>query len=571
MTADVSAPGAGALDPEPAAAPIAEMSHREVLAIMGGLMMALLLAALDQTIVASAMRVVADDLNGLSLQAWATTAYLITATITTPLYGKLSDLYGRKPLLLIAMSVFLVGSALSGMAASMYELAAFRAVQGIGAGGLFSLVLAIIGDIVSPRERARYQGYFLAVFGTSSVLGPVVGGFFAGSGELLGITGWRWVFLINVPIGLAALAVVMRVLNLPPHSRREHRIDWPGALALAVGLVPLLIVAEQGRGWGWGSARTLGLLGTGLLGLVLFVLAERRIGEDALIPLRNFRNRTFAIGNGAGLVIGMAMFGGFACLPLYLQIVKGASPTEAGLMLLPMTLGLMIGSVVSGQVISKTGRYKAFPIVGCALLVLGLWLFSGVGWDTPLWLTGGYMLVFGLGLGSNMQTLTLAVQAALPPQELGVATSSTTFFRQMGGTLGTAVFLSVLFSTVGDKIGNAFRAVAPTPEFQGALHDPAVLADPANRPVLDAMHSSGDLAGVSIDDSSFINHLDPRLAKPFLVGFSESMDLVFLFASGVAVLALVLVIFLKEVPLSQHSGIVARQRAAAAAAAGAGD
>jgi len=546
-------------------APSGELTHREVLVIMGGLMMALMLAALDQTIVASAMRVVADDLNGLSMQAWATTAYLITATVTTPLYGKLSDLYGRKPLLMIAMAVFLAGSALSGFSQSMYELAGFRAIQGLGAGGLFSLVLATIGDIVSPRERARYQGYFLAVFGTSSVLGPVVGGFFAGSHEILGITGWRWVFLINVPLGLAAMVVVSRVLQLPLH-RREHRIDWQGAVALSIGLVPLLIVAEQGRGWGWTSGRTLGLIALGALGLIAFVLAERRIGNDALIPLKHFRNPTFSVANSAGLVIGMAMFGGFACLPLYLQIVKGASPTKAGLMLLPLTLGVMVGSAASGQVISRTGRYKAFPIVGSALLVIGLVLFSRVGWDTPLWQIGIYMLIFGLGLGGNMQTLTLAAQASLPPSEMGVATSSATFFRQMGGTLGTAVFLSILFSTVGDKISGAFRAIVPTPEFQSALNDPAVLANPANEPVLRALQGGG-LNGVSIDDSSFINHLDPRLAKPFMAGFSESMDLVFMVASGVAVIALVLVIFLKEIPLSTQSGIVAREEQAAAAAA----
>lgn len=544
-------------------APSGEMTHREVLAIMGGLMMALLLAALDQTIIASALRVVADDLNGLSMQAWATTAYLITATVTTPLYGKMSDLYGRKPLLLLAMTVFLVGSALSGMAQSMYELAGFRAVQGVGAGGLFSLILATIGDIVSPRERARYQGYFLAVFGTSSVLGPVVGGFFAGSSDIFGITGWRWVFLINVPIGLAAMAVVSRVLRLP-HTRREHRIDWHGALALSIGLVPLLIVVEQGRAWGWASGRTLALIIVALLGLVGFVLAERRIGDDALIPLKHFRRSTFSVANGVNLMIGMAMFGGLACLPLYLQIVKGASPTKSGLMLLPLTLGIMIGSAASGQMIARTGRYKMFPVVGSALLVIGLLLFSRVGAETSLGETGIYMLIFGLGLGGNLQTLTLAVQAALPPSEMGVATSSATFARQMGGTLGTAVFLSILFSTVGDKIGNASHAIIPTPQFQSALHDPAVLANPANQQVIDALQSGTGLGSVSIDDSSFINHLDPRLAQPFMVGFSDSMDLVFLVAAGVAVLALALVVFLKEIPLSTQSGIVARQQAAAA-------
>jgi EmrB/QacA subfamily drug resistance transporter len=546
--------------PEPAAG---ELSHREVLTILSGLMMAMLLAALDQTIIASSMRVIADDLHGLSLQAWATTAYLITATVTTPLYGKLSDLYGRKPLIMIAMSLFLVGSVLSGFSQSMYELALFRAVQGLGAGGLFSMVLAIIGDIVSPRQRARYQGYFLAVFGTSSVLGPVLGGFFAGADSIFGITGWRWVFLINVPLGLAAMIVVARVLHLP-HTRREHRIDWPGALALTVGLVPLLIVAEQGRAWGWTSARTLGLIAFGVLGLAAFVLAERRIGDDALIPLKHFRNRTFSVANGAGVIIGMGMFGGLAALPLYLQIVKGATPTQAGLMLLPLTLGIMVGSTLSGQFIARTGRYKIFPVTGSALMVVGLVLFATVGWDTPLWQTGLYMVVFGLGLGGNMQTLTLAVQAALPPQEMGVATSSATFFRQMGGTLGTAVFLSILFSTVGDKIAGAFRTIAPTPEFQSALHDPAVLADPASQPVVSALQGGG-VSGVSIEDSSFINHLDPRLAKPFLVGFTDSMTMVFVVAAVIVAIGFALVTFLREIPLSSQSGIAARQAAAAAA------
>lgn len=545
-----------------------EMPHREVLVILSGLLMVMLLAALDQTIVASAMRVIADDLHGLSLQAWATTAYLITATVTTPLYGKLSDLYGRKPLLLIATSVFLVGSVLSGLATSMYELAIYRAVQGLGAGGLFSLVLAIIADIVSPRERARYQGYFLGVFAMSSVLGPVAGGFFADAGEIFGVTGWRWVFLVNVPIGLVALAMVMKVLNIP-HHRREHRIDWPGALALTVGLVPLLIIAEQGRHWGWGSARSLTMIIVGVLGLVAFVLAERRIGDDALIPLKHFRNPTFRVSNATGVVIGAGMFGGIAVLPLYLQIVKGASPTAAGLMLVPMTLGIMLGSVISGQAIARTGRYKAFPIAGTALMAVGLVLFAGVGVDTPLWQTCGYMLVFGLGLGGCMQPLTLATQASLPPQDMGVATSSATFFRQMGGTLGTAVFLSVLFATVGDRITDAFRAAAPTPEFRSALTDPAVLADPANRPVLDALRSGAGPGGVSIDDSSFIDHLDPRLARPFLVGFSDSMDLVFLVAAGIVALGLVLVVFLREVPLSHQSGLAAqREQREAAAAAG---
>src|SRR4051794_21479478 len=277
-----------------AAAPAEDgaFTHRQIVTILVGLMVAMFLAALDQTVVATAIRTIADDLQGYDLQAWATTAFLITSTIATPLYGKLSDIYGRRPFYLFAIGIFVVGSVLCGMASSMYELAAFRAIQGIGAGGLMSLALAIIGDIVPPRERSRYQGYFMAVFGTSSVLGPVIGGFFAGQTSLLGIPGWRWIFYINVPLGIAASLVVMRVLPLP-HQRRDHRIDWPGALALITCLVPLLIVAEQGRIWGWGSGRGLLCYVIGAVGLVLFILAERAYKDDALLPLRLFKNRSF--------------------------------------------------------------------------------------------------------------------------------------------------------------------------------------------------------------------------------------------------------------------------------------
>ena len=532
------------------------LSHRQILEIIAGLMLGMFLAALDQTIVASAIRTIGDDLHGLSVQAWVTTAYLITSTITTPLYGKLSDLYGRKPFFIAAISIFVAGSALSAFATSMYMLAAFRAVQGLGAGGLFSLALAIMGDIVSPRERARYQGYFLAVFGTSSVLGPVIGGFFAGTGSILGITGWRWVFFVNVPIGIVALFVVARVLNVP-HTRREHRIDWPGALALTVGLVPLLTVAEQGRGWGWGSGRALLCYLVGVLGLVAFLWAEARLGDDALIPLRFFRNRTFSLTSMVGVVVGMGMFGGISALPLYLQIVRGASPTESGLLLLPLTAGIMSGSVVSGQLISRTGRYKRYPVVGAALMVVGMLLLHGVGATTPFWETGAYMLVFGFGLGNVMQPITLAVQNAMPPRDIGVATSSATFFRQMGGTLGTAVFLSILFSTVGDRITNAFRAAEQTPAFRAGLADPHTLANPANRPVVHALRSGANLGGSSVNDTSFIQHLDTFLARPFQVGFSGAMDLVFLIGAGVIAIGFVLLLFLPEIPLRAQSAMAA--------------
>jgi EmrB/QacA subfamily drug resistance transporter len=547
--------------PAPGVAASRELTHRQILTILSGLMMGMFLAALDQTIVATSIRTIADDLHGLSLQAWATTAYLITATISTPLYGKLSDLYGRRPFFLSAITIFVLGSVLCGFASSMYELAAFRAVQGLGAGGLFSLALTIIGDIVPPRERAKYQGYFLAVFGTSSVLGPVVGGFLAGQDTLAGITGWRWVFLVNVPIGIAALAVVARNLHLP-HQRRDHQIDWPGAVALVIGLVPLLTVAEQGRDWGWGSGAALACYAIGALGIVLFLLAERHYGDDALLPLHLFRGRTFSIGSSLNFIIGMGMFGGLACLPLYLQIVKGETPTKAGLLLIPLVAGIMVGSIISGQIISRTGRYRIFPIIGAALLVVGMLLFSRFSVDTPLWQVMLAAPVFGLGLGGNMQPLVLAVQNAVPPKDMGVATSSATFFRQMGGTLGTAVFLSVLFSTVGDKIKDAFAVTASTPGFRAALTDPAVLGDPTNASVVKALKAGGGLPAGALDDTSFLSRLDDRLARPFLVGFSDAIDLVFLCGAAVLIVALVVVFFLPEERLRSVSGIEARRQQA---------
>jgi len=544
------------------------LSHRQIMLILSGLMAGMFLAALDLNIVSTAIRTISDDLHGLSLQAWATTAYLITSTITTPLYGKLSDIYGRRPFFLTAISIFVVGSALSGMATSMYQLAAFRAFQGLGAGGLFSLALAIIGDIVPPRERARYQGFFLAVFGTASVLGPVIGGFLAGADELLGITGWRWVFLINVPIGIAALVIVARTLHLP-HTRRDHRIDFVGALALVVALVPLLIIAEQGRLWGWTSSRAWLCYTIGVLGIIWFLITEFRFGDEALLPMRLFRGRTFSIGSVLNFIIGMGMFGGIAALPLYLQIVKGKTPTEAGLLLLPLTIGIMAGSIIAGQAIARTGRYKVFPVLGAVLLLAGMLLMSRLQVDTPMIEIQMYATVFGLGLGFNMQPLVVAIQNAVPPQDMGVATSSATFFRQMGGTLGTAVFLSVLFSTVVDRIRQAFIDAAATPAFQQAVRDPAVLADPANRPVLQALHGGGQAAvgGGSLSDSSFIGQLDPRLARPFLEGFASSIDTVFLCAAVVLAIALAVVFFLPEEPLRQESGLQARMAEEAAEAA----
>ncbi|MFI1072702.1 MFS transporter [Streptomyces puniciscabiei] len=542
-------------------APAGRLTHRQIMTILSGLMLGMFLAALDQTIVSTSIRTIADDLHGLSSQAWVTTAYLITSTISTPLYGKLSDLYGRKPFFLAAITIFIAGSAACSFATSMTELSAFRAFQGIGAGGLMSLALAIIGDIVPPRERARYQGYMLAMFGSSSVLGPLIGGFLAGRSSILAIAGWRWVFLVNVPVGIIALFVVAKVLNLP-HTRREHRIDWWGALTIAIGVVPLLLVAEQGQSWGWTSTKAYVCYGVGAVGLVVWVLVERAMGEEALIPMRLFRSAVFSKMSLLSVLIGMGMFGGMMMVPLYLQIVKGVSPTKSGLMMLPLMVGMIAGTIVVGRIIQKTGRYKVFPVIGTLLLIAATLLFHyRVQWDSPLPETMAYMALFGIGLSGCMQILTLAVQNAVEPKDMGVATASATFFRQMGGTAGTAVFLSVLFSTVGDKISSAFRAAYGTPAFQAALHDPAVRHNPANAPVLEMFKhpaaGGGSGSGV-LDDSSFIQHLDPRLAQPFKVGFTDSMQLVFLIAAAVMALGFLVAVWTKEVPLRKVSGLEAR-------------
>jgi EmrB/QacA subfamily drug resistance transporter len=547
--------------PPSAASHAGEYSHRQVLTILSGLMLGMFLGSLDQTIVSTSIRTIADDLQGLSLQAWVTTAYLITATITTPIYGKLGDLYGRKKLFMFAITLFMAGSALCSFATSMYQLAAFRAFQGLGAGGLFTLVLAIIGDIVSPRERARYTGYFMAVFATSSVLGPLVGGFFAGQATILGLTGWRWVFLVNVPIGIAALFVVFRTLHVHSPAKRRVRIDWWGAVALTVGLVPLLTVAEQGRDWGWGSGRSLVAYLVGALGLAGFVLAERAMGDAALIPLRIFRIRAAAVTISASVVVGMAMFGGIMLLPLYMQIVHGASPTESGLLMLPMVVGMMSASIGSGQVISRTGHIRLFPILGSAVIVVGLTLLSFSGADTPLVWVSLSMFVLGVGLGNCMQPLLLIVQSAVPPAEIGVATSSATFFRQIGGTLGVAIFLSVLFSSVGGNIATALEADAQTQQWQQTVRDPSVLADPLNKSVIEELRHptpDGGVLGAVQNDSSIIDRMNPVLAHPFKVGFANSMELVFRLAAGVGVLAFLILLLLPPVKLRATSASAAR-------------
>jgi EmrB/QacA subfamily drug resistance transporter len=578
------------------------MSHRQILLVIYGLMAGMFLASLDQTIVGTSIRTIADDLHGLSEQAWVTTAYLIVSTIATPIYGKLSDIFGRRPLFIIAISVFLFGSLLSAFfATSMYELAAFRAIQGLGAGGLMSIPLAIMGDMLAPRERAKYQGYFLAVFGVSSLIGPLIGGLFAGAGQILFITGWRWVFLVNIPIGIIALIMVMRFLHLPKRSiNRGVRIDWWGASTVIIAVAPLLLIAEQGRTWGWLSGGAWACYIIGAIGIAAFIVSEKLMGDDALIPLKLFKSPTFSMATILGVMVGFGMFGALSTIPLYLQIVKGSTPTESGFQLLPMILGLMISSIASGQIISRTGRYKIFPILGTAFMSLGFLVFTTIKADTNYWILAGGMLLVGLGLGQMMQTLTIASQNAVGPRDIGVATSSSTFFRQVGGTLGVAVIFSVVFSVIGSTIAGAFKNKAVltaalndalNPAIGGGLHhkggasgsaaimskiydklvDPIKSSLPPSTDLANAAQrhqvvagivskaasfkSSGSATGSLDGDTSFLNTASAALKAPFLTGFSEAMVVGFWVSLAVVAVAFVLTFFLKATPLRAKSAL----------------
>ena len=533
------------------------MTHRQILFVIFGLMAGMFLSSLDQTIVGTSMRTIADDLDGLSLQAWVTTAYLITSTIATPIYGKLSDIFGRRPLFIIAIVIFLVGSLAAGFSTSMYELAVFRALQGLGAGGLMALPLAIMGDILAPRERAKYQGYFLAVFGVSSLIGPLVGGLFAGADQILFITGWRWVFLVNLPVGVVALAMVLRFLHIP-HTRRKVRIDWWGAATVVIALVPLLLVAEKGRDWGWDSFYAITCYIVGALGIAAFILSEKLMGDDALIPLKLFKHPTFSMSTVLGVLVGFGMFGAMMTIPLYLQLVNGATPTESGLLSLPMILGLMISSIASGQIIARTGRYRVFPTLGTAFMATGFFWLTFLTADKPLiWIMVG-MLLIGLGLGQLMQTLTIAAQNSVGPRDIGVATSSSTFFRQIGGTLGTAILFSVLFTRIPQTIADAFASTSVKNGIAEAVADPKVLADPANKQILELFQQAqnGGSVGNALDgDTSFLNGSDPRLAAPFLEGFNDAAVTVYWVALGVVLIAFVLSFFLKAAPLRAKSAL----------------
>lgn len=530
------------------------MTRRQIMLVIVGLMFAMFLSSLSQTVVGTAMRTIADDLQGLDQQAWVVTAFLITSTVVTPIYGKLSDIFGRRPLFIFAIILFLIGSIASSFSQSMIMLAAFRALQGLGAGGLMSLPLAIMADVLSPRERAKYQGYFLAIFGVSSVLGPLIGGLFAGIDSFAGIEGWRWVFLFNLPIGILALWMVSKFLHLPKHSG-SARIDWWGATTIVLAVVPLLLVAEQGTTWGWTSPAALVCYAVGLASAVAFVLIQRAMGPDALIPLALFRSPTFSMATVIGVFVGIAMFSGMMMIPFVLQIVHHMDPTQAGFMMIPMVAGMMFASIGSGQVISRTGRYRIFPIVGTATMAIALGILALLQYDSPIWLLMIGQLLFGLGLGQLMQTLTIASQNSVEPRDMGVATSSATFFRQLGGTAGTAAVFSLLYGRLPTTLPAAFDDPSHKSEMAAALGDPNVIADPTNSRILEVLQNPADIGHALNSDSSFLTGADPRLAAPFLDGFAQATAAAFWLALVVSIIAFVLSLFFKTPPLRETSAL----------------
>ncbi|MGS2587623.1 MDR family MFS transporter [Streptomyces hebeiensis] len=499
--------------------------------VLSGLMLGMFLAALDQTVVSSALRTIADDLHGLTAQAWVTTAYLVTGTIATPLYGKLSDIYGRRPVYLWAIALFTVGSLLCGFATSIHQLAAFRAVQGLGGGGLMSLAMTIIADITSPRERGRYQGYITAVFGGSSVVGPLVGGVFAGRDSLLGIDGWRWIFLVNVPLAALAVVVILRVLHVP-HQPVRHRLDFGGAATLAISIVPLLVVAEQGRSWGWTSPLALAMYGVGLVGLVAFVTLERRVGDAALLPLKLFRIKAFRLGTLLHFVVGIGMFGAMTTLPLYLQLAKGMSPMDAGLATLPTMAANVTVTLVVGRLMARTGRFKVHLVAGIGSFTVAMVVFSTLDVDSPLWYVAVGMLFMGAGLGASMQTITTLAQSEVDRRDMGAATASANFFRSNGGTVGAAAFLSILFSLAGTRITDRLTAAFEDQPFR------RLAEEPANAAALDGVLRPD--GGLNLEDSAFLQALDPRVALPFLEGYVSAMQAVFLTGAAVSLLAFVI-------------------------------
>jgi len=511
------APATTVAVPAPADEHFEERSHAEIMVIVSALMLAMLLGALDQTIVSTALPKIASDLHGLSKYSWVATAYLLTSAVATPLYGKISDMFGRKKIFQIAIIIFLAGSILCGVSQSMNQLIVFRGLQGLGAGGLMVLVFAIIGDIVSPRQRGRYQGYFGAVFGISSVVGPLLGGLFTDH------LSWRWVFFINIPLGALALAAIAARLHLPV-KRSPHQIDFAGAGLLAISVVSLLLATVWGGAdYPWASVQIVSLFASSAISALLFVGREK-FAKEPIIPLGLFRNHVFSVASLLSFIIGIVMFGALIFLPEYQQIIRGDSATKSGLMLLPLMAGLMGASVTSGRLISRSGHYRKFPIMGTAIITVAFWLFSHIAVSTNRVLLGVWMVVLGVGIGMVMPVLTLAVQNAVERKNLGTATSSVVFFRSIGSSLGAAIFGAILASRL-------------------AVHLQQNLPGAAGHSAAKGLSSS----------ATTLHNLPPNVLDKILAAFASSFHDVFLLGIPFAVLAFAVSLLLKESPLRSNA------------------
>jgi EmrB/QacA subfamily drug resistance transporter len=485
--------------------------------IFAALMLVLFLASLDQTIVSTALPTIVGDLGGLTHLSWVVTAYLLTSTVSTPIYGKLGDLFGRKRMLQSAIAVFLIGSALCGLAQDMLQLIVFRGLQGLGAGGLFVLTISAIADVVPPRERGKYQGLFGAMFGISTIIGPLLGGFFV---EHLS---WRWIFYVNLPIGLIAVVVIGIAFHAHGATRRPS-IDYLGALLLATALTAtVLFTSLGGTTYAWGSPMILGLIALAIVATAVFLVVETRAREP-IVPLALFLNRNFSVTSAVGFIVGLAMFGAITFLPLYLQVVQGQPPTQSGLMLIPMMAGLLVTSIVSGRVISATGRYKFFPIFGTAVTTLALVLLSWLDIDTPAWMVSIDMIVMGVGLGSVMQVLVLVVQNSVEFRFLGVATATATLFRSIGGSIGLAIFGNIFATELTYQIASRLPPGVTLPPEQ------------VNPRALETL---------------------PAAARAvFMPAFTGALHPVFLIAAVTAAVGFMLTWLVKEIPLrdAAHAG-----------------
>ncbi len=520
-----------------------EHSHKEIMIILGGLMTGMLLAALDQTIVSTALKNIVEEFDGLNHYTWVVTAYLLTSTASTPLYGKISDIYGRRVVFQFAIVTFLIGSFLAGASQNMTQLIATRALQGLGAGGLMALTFVIIGDIVPPRERGKYQGYFGAVWGLSSVAGPLLGGFFSDHATILGVTGWRWIFYINLPIGIASLIITSAVLHIPK-VKREHTIDYLGAVLMVVSVCLILLsVSIYGPQNGWTDSRTISYLVVGVLLAVLFLVWEGK-AKEPILPLHLFKNHTFSITSLLGGVIGAGMFGAIVMLPLYFQVVKGYSATSAGLKLIPLMLGIVSTSIVSGKMISKHGHYKRFPIMGTAIMTIGILLMTRLQIDTPYWQISIYAILVGAGLGLSMQTIVIALQNSVEFRDMGVATSSNTFFRSLGSVFGTAIFGSILTNRVVHYMASGFSDLAKT--------NPSALAG-----------FDQTKLGSLTTNTAVLKTFPPVIKNTALEAFVNSFHVVFYAAAPVTLLGLVLALMLRETPLRTTQDYAAAREEAA--------